>query len=222
MLKGLYAITDERLTPLYSILAQVEAVLEGGAKILQFRYKSEITQEVVQTARALRDLCHSYRALFIVNDHPDLALSLDADGIHVGKNDTKDLKALREAFRGKIVGVSCYGEIRRAIEAQNAGADYVAFGAFFPSRTKPDAVPIEADILKEAKRRIRLPLCAIGGITVENAPILLRNGADMLSVVGGLWRATDPKREARRFSALFTNPAPERAKRENSPERKPS
>ncbi|OQX75044.1 MAG: thiamine-phosphate diphosphorylase [Campylobacteraceae bacterium 4484_4] len=203
MLRGLYAITDERLTPLPTIQSQVEAILKGGAKILQFRYKGEITPAVIETADALQHLCRLYRTTFIVNDHIELALKIDADGIHIGKEDADDLSTLRRRLPGKIIGVSCYGEIERAIAAEKAGADYVAFGAFFPSETKPNAKRIDPKILEEAKKHVHLPLCAIGGITVENGAELLRQGADMLSVVGALWRASDPKEEAERFSALF-------------------
>ncbi len=222
MLKGLYAITDERLTPYPTLLKQIEEVLKGGARIVQFRHKSALTPEAIESAKRIRTLCHRYDALFIVNDHLDLALRVDADGLHVGREDARDLPAMRDALgSGKILGVSCYGEIARAVAAERAGADYVAFGAFFPSATKPNAPLIDLSVLCEAKRVVALPLCAIGGITLHNAPALIQEGADMLSVIGALWRAHDPRLQARRFAALFTNPAPETETKESSPERRP-
>lgn len=200
ILRGLYAITDAHLTPFDTMLQQVTAAIEGGIKILQFRYKEEIRTDALTILRQIQALCKKHGVLFIINDHKQLAYEIDADGIHIGKDDEHDIPALRSKFSGKIIGVSCYGDINRAIKAQEEGADYVAFGSFFHSPTKPHSNIVPTSIIKEAKERLDIPVCVIGGITTHNAQELTDLGADMLSVISGLWESDDITKKATEFN----------------------
>lgn len=203
-LSGLYAITDERLTPYEGgkIFELVEKALRGGARIVQLRDKSKREEELVELSLKFKKLCRNYEALFIINDRVELAREVDADGVHLGKED----EALEEALKklpGKIIGVSCYGDLKRAKRAEELGASYVAFGSFFPSPTKPSAEIVPMEILLQAKRELNIPVCAIGGITLERAESLIRLGADILAVISDLWHAKDVEERARGYSELF-------------------
>ena len=203
VLKGLYAITDERLTPFSDLISCVKKALEGGAKIIQLRDKTKKDEELLPIALSLKELCESYGALFIVNDRVSLAAKSDAHGVHIGKDDgtVKEVRLLLGPK--KIIGVSCYNDFNRALVMEQAGADYVAFGSFFPSPTKPTAVKAQIDLLKRAKKELTIPICAIGGITVDNASSLIRSGADMVAVISDLWRSKNITKKARIFSNLF-------------------
>lgn len=202
MLRGLYAITDSELTPLDTITNQVRDAIAGGAGILQFRYKGEITADVLIKLSELQKICKDNNVLFIINDHKRLAKEIDADGIHIGKDDENDLASLREEFKGKIIGVSCYGDIERAKKAQNLGADYVAFGSFFYSPTKPHSNIVSMQTISEAKKVLDIPVCVIGGISTQNAPSLVQSGADMISVISGLWEG-NIRAKAEIFDSYF-------------------
>ncbi|MGE4295600.1 MAG: thiamine phosphate synthase [Campylobacterales bacterium] len=207
MLKGLYAISDENLTPDGRLLEHAEAVLKGGAKLFQLRHKSGSDEALLPIARELKALCECHNALFIVNDRVELAKNAQAHGLHMGKDDG-ELKAARAHLGAKtLIGVSCYGDLARARTMQEAGADYVAFGSFFVSPTKPAAAVVAASVLTEAKKRLLIPLCAIGGITLQNAPSLIEAGADMVAVISDLWQngATD---RARQYAQLFNGIKP--------------
>jgi len=205
-LKGLYAITDERLTPNDSICAQVKECLLGGASIIQLRNKTAPDSELFDIALELKRLCREYGAFFIINDRVRLAREVGADGVHIGKDDT-DYKKAREILGQKaIIGVSCYNEIERALEAFKLGADYVAFGSFFPSPTKPEAVKAPMDLLKKAKKELDIPICVIGGITASNVKKLIAYGADMAAVITDLWTAPDIKAKAQEFCKCFDAP----------------
>lgn len=198
-LHGLYAITDETLTPYHTIGEQVKAALEGGAKILQFRDKNGSPEERLRIATLLRELCKGHNALFLINDDVELAAKVDADGVHVGMDDTP-LEEVKKALPGKIVGVSCYGDVLRAVEAEAAGADYVAFGSCFPSPTKPKAPVIDLAILTEARKLVKAPICVIGGITLENLKELAPYRPEMAAVIGGLWKCDDVEERARQWA----------------------
>lgn len=184
MLKGLYVITDEILTPDESVFAYVEDALIAGASIVQYRNKTKTDDEVEETCRVLQTLCRQYDVPFIVDDRPHLATKIKADGIHIGKDDMPLSKA-REIFPKGIIGVSCYGSVRKAKEAQDEGADYVAFGSFFASPTKPHSGIISTNVLYKAKEAIDIPICAIGGICVDNIEQIAQTKTDMISVVSG-------------------------------------
>jgi len=199
-LRGLYAITPEGLSPAL-VVARAERALQGGARLLQFRSKDRDLQRRAQLARALAALCRGLRATFIVNDDVELALAVDADGVHLGRDDG-DLAAARARLRGKLLGASCYDRLELAQAAAAAGADYVAFGSVFASPTKPAAVRAPLGLFAQA-RALGVPLCAIGGITVDNAPTLVRAGADLLAVVSDLFDADDVAARARAYAQLF-------------------
>lgn len=151
-LQGLYAITDEKLTPDEVVDLRVEEALVNGIKIIQYRNKTKSDDEVELACKALQTLCTKYGALFIMDDRAYLAQKIGADGLHVGKDDMP-LSEARAIFTKGIIGVSCYGSIKKAKEAQSEGADYVAFGSFFPSPTKPHSGVVSMSVLRKSKKR---------------------------------------------------------------------
>lgn len=183
MLSGLYGISDEILTPYDSIFDSLHKAILGGMKIFQLRDKSHCDNELFGISAKIRDFCTQRNVLFVVNDRIDLANAINAKALHIGGEDC-DLKIARRNFSGKI-GVSCYDSLDLALEAEEGGADYVAFGAFFPSNTKPNAKKASITTLLEAKKRLKIPICAIGGISAENVSVL--KNADMIAVIGNLW-----------------------------------
>ena len=202
-MKGLYAITDSKLTPGERLLPAVAAALRGGARVVQYRDKSYDAPYRLEQAAALVALCRSQDALFIINDDVELAARVGAAGVHLGRADA-DLHAARKRLgAAAIIGISCYNELTRAQAAAEQGADYVAFGRFFSSQTKPDAIAATPDLLTAARRTLDLPLVAIGGITPDNGARLIAAGADMLAVVHGVFGQTDSEAAARRYAALF-------------------
>ncbi len=207
-MKGLYVITDETLTPYGEIEACLRPALENGARLVQLRDKSRDDESLLQTALTIKTLCEEYDATFIINDRVDLANEVDADGLHIGRDDEEFDLARRILGKKKIIGVSCYGDIFRAKEFEHRGADYVAFGAFFTSATKPDAPTINTTLLADAKRMLKIPVCAIGGITAENAPTLLEKGADMLAVISDVWKAKDIGARCHTYKELFDATTP--------------
>ncbi|MDD5228553.1 MAG: thiamine phosphate synthase [Methylococcales bacterium] len=198
--RGLYAITPDGKTAA-EILKFTEAVLKGGACVVQYREKS--LNDVSNLAKNLLKLCHSYNVPLIINDNVELAERIEADGVHLGKNDGSVLNARKRLGESAIIGVSCYNLLERAIEAEKQGANYVAFGRFFTSNSKPFAAPAEIGTLTAAKRVLALPIVAIGGILPENGASLLNAGADLLAVIGGLVTA-DSERAAQNYDALFS------------------
>lgn len=201
-ISGLYAVTPDTVdTP--GLLAKVEAALSGGARLLQYRNKAASAALRLTQGRALLALCREYEVPLVINDHLDLALALDAHGLHIGGEDGSVVEARKRLGSEKILGVSCYGRIENALAAAEAGANYVAFGGFFPSKVKPGAARTPVELLSEAKRELTLPLVAIGGITLDNAPTLLAAGAASVAVISALFDASDVRGTARRFSVLF-------------------
>jgi thiamine-phosphate pyrophosphorylase len=196
LLQGLYAITDEILTPDHSILSQAETALQAGVKLLQYRHKSGKDSEVEEVCIKLQRLCRQYQALFIINDRPHLAQAIGADGLHVGIEDMEFSRA-RKIFAKGVIGVSCYGDVARARLAQDAGADYVAFGSFFPSPTKPSSKVVPMQVLSEAKAALTIPVCAIGGINAANIHEISGHGPDMISVVSAVFAGDIPSNVAR-------------------------
>lgn len=200
---GLYAITDGTLHRGAALEHAVTRAISGGARVIQYRDKSGDAARRRGEAAALVRVCRRHGVPLIVNDDVELALRVDADGVHIGRDDM-DLAAARERLSpGAIIGVSCYDQVALAEAAQRHGADYVAFGSMFPSTTKPDAIPAGIAVLVRARARIRLPIVAIGGITPHNAGALLEAGADMLAVVSGVFGSPDPADAARAYARLF-------------------
>lgn len=198
---GLYAITGERHTGPHELAAAVRAAIRGGARVIQYRAKTH--RDRIAEARLLCDECHAAGVPLIINDDVELALVTGADGIHLGRDDCALDEARRRLGSAAIIGVSCYDSVERAQQAADLGADYVAFGRFFPSKTKPMAPCAKLQTLTEAKRRLHIPIVAIGGITPENGGALIAAGADALAVIEGVFGRSDPEAAARAFHRLF-------------------
>jgi len=192
-LRGLYAITAEA----GDLERKVRLALEGGIALLQYRSKA---RDHTQAASIVR-MAHDYGVPVIINDDVELALALDAAGAHLGSDDG-DLRAARKRLGARLLGASCYNQLERARAAVQAGADYIAFGSVFASPTKPKAVRAPLSLFGEAKA-LGVPLAAIGGITLENAPQLIAAGADLLAVVSDLFDAPDVRARARAYGKLF-------------------
>ena len=190
-MRGLYAITPEGP----GLLEKVRAALEGGVVLLQYRRKGGTLQE----AKDILNLARKYRVPLIVNDDVELALAIGADGAHLGRDDG-DFSLARKKLKSKILGASCYDRIELAKAAVKAGADYVAFGSVFASPTKPGAVRAPLSLFGQD---LGVPRCAIGGVTLENAPQLIAAGADLLAVVTDLFDAPDIAARARAYGKLF-------------------
>ena len=203
-LKGLYAITDERLIAEEHFSEAIEAALQGGANIIQYRDKSDNQQKRLQQAQTLRALCTRYDATCIINDDIELAKAVNADGVHLGQDDTELAHARQSLGDKAIIGISCYNDIELALTAERNSADYVAFGTMFSSPTKPDAVTAGPDIISQAKKQLSVPVCAIGGITEENIYLLVQHQGDMAAVISGLFAADDIKHRARLLSQHFS------------------
>jgi thiamine-phosphate pyrophosphorylase len=201
-MRGLYAITPDA-DETESLVAQVSAAISGGARIIQYRNKTATPEMRVAQAIALKSLCRDTGACLIINDHVELALAVDADGIHVGSSDASYDDARRTLGDEKLIGISCYNQLGLALAAEARGADYIAFGSFFSSLVKPGAVHAPTDLLIEARRTLKVPIVAIGGITLNNAPPLITAGADALAVISALFSAPDVTLAARSFTALF-------------------
>jgi thiamine-phosphate pyrophosphorylase len=202
-LRGLYAITDSGLLPGDKLFYAVAEALQGGASIIQYRDKTGNRNDRFECAKQLQQLCHQHNRLFIINDDVDLAAQVQADGVHLGLDDQSILAARRALGDEAIIGATCHGSLDSAQKARQSGADYLAFGRFFLSRTKPDAPPADLTILRQAKAEMQLPIVAIGGIDLANAHIAIDQGADMIAVVHSLFTATDIKWTAAAFQSLF-------------------
>ena len=202
LINGLYAITPET-GDTARLLRDVEAALRGGASVLQYRAKKLAPNLKANQAQALQVLCKQYRVPLIINDDAELAASMSASGVHLGSQDMPIGEAHQSLLSGMLVGVSCYDQLDLAIEAEKNGADYVAFGSFFPSTTKPNAARPSLDLLREAKQKISCPIVAIGGITLDNAPVLIDAGADAVAVISALFDVGDIEAAAQRFAILF-------------------
>lgn len=199
---GVYAVTPD-LADTDLLLRKVEAVMRGGVRIVQYRNKT--ASRVLQLAQLVRlvAICRNAGVSLIVNDDVELANQLGADGVHLGRGDGDAAAARRVLGPRKWIGISCYNELQRARDAAGAGADYVAFGSFFASSTKPGAVQATPELLRRARREIALPIVAIGGINAGNAGLLIQAGADAVAVVSALFDAADLEGEARRLCGLF-------------------
>jgi thiamine-phosphate pyrophosphorylase len=204
--RGLYAITPE-MADTALLGTRVEACLAGGAALLQYRAKNASPALALEQARRLAGICRARGVPFVVNDSIDLALACGADGVHVGREDA-DARAARRALPHGIVGVSCYADAAGASAAAAAGADYVAIGSVFASPTKPAAVRAPLDLIGKARAASGLPVVAIGGITLANAPQAIAAGADMVAVISAVFDAPDIAAAARAFAHLYAEPLP--------------
>ena len=200
-LSGLYLLTDSRLGD--SLLPTVRAAIDGGARVLQYRDKSADATRRLTEAHALRSITADAGVLFLINDDVALAQAVGADGVHLGRSDGS-LAAARAVLGDQaVIGISCYNEWLRAEAAVQAGANYLAFGAFFSSQIKPEAVRAEPELLRRARAAWDVPLCAIGGITPDNGAALRAAGADLLAVISAVLFAKNVTQAARAFAQLW-------------------
>lgn len=205
-ISGLYAVTpDTADTELLAL--RVAAAIGGGANAVQYRNKSAPAKLRLEQAEALRLICRDRATPFIVNDDVELAFAVDADGVHLGKDDAPVALARARLGRSAVIGVSCYDELERAAVAVDAGADYIAFGSFFSSAVKPAATRAQAWLLTASKSRWGLPVVAIGGITAANAASLIDAGADAVAVISAVFDAADVRSAARGIARLFDDEA---------------
>jgi len=202
-LSGLYLVTPDWDDTDRLLLAS-EHALRSGATVLQYRHKTADAVLRKQQAAALQKLCARFDCLFIINDHIDLCLELDAGGIHVGGTDASVGQVRRAVGPDKIVGASCYGDLQLARSAHQQGASYVAFGGFYPSRVKKYPVTTPVDIVTRCKKEIPLPCVVIGGMSTENCRPLIAAGADMVAAISSVYLAPSPEQAAREFGGLFT------------------
>jgi len=202
-IEGLYAITPD-IADTDELMRRVHLALQGGARVLQYRNKSADAALKLRQAQALCEVTGDFSATFIVNDDAELAAQVNADGVHLGGEDGSVAAARALLGTEKIVGVSCYNRASLAHQAVQQGANYVAFGAFFPSNVKPEAVKAGVQLLHAARRELNVPIVAIGGITQQNGAALVEAGANALAVISALFDAPDIKVSAQEFSTLFS------------------
>ncbi len=200
---GLYAITDSALQPANELIENVEKAIVGGAKVIQYRDKSTDQALRLKQARELVTLCSKYQVPLLINDDVALALECGADGVHLGKDDASVTLARQTLGQQAIIGVSCYNQWNLAVAAAKNNVNYIAFGRFFRSQTKPDAASADLGLVRQAKRQLPVSVVAIGGITPENGGTLIDAGADTLAVVQGVFGADDITAAARQYAALF-------------------
>ena len=201
-MKGLYLVTPD-WDDTEALIKATEIALTVGVGLLQYRHKTASGELRLEQASALLKLCRQYNVPFIINDHIDLCIALDADGIHVGGTDASVAVVRTLIGKEKILGASCYGDFALAEQAQIAGASYVAFGGFYPSRVKKYEVSTPASIVSKAKAELTVPVCVIGGMTPENAKPLVKEGADMVAAISSVYSAADIATAVREFAAHF-------------------
>ena len=204
MIKGLYAITPD-IADTDLLLQKVESALQGGINILQYRNKAASHKLQTQQARTIFPLCRQYNVPLIINDSVKLCLTLDADGVHLGAEDGNLAEVRKRIGSDKILGASCYNRFDLALSAQQAGASYVAFGACFASRTKPNAPVASLDLFKRAKVDLNILTVAIGGITLQNAKQVILAGADAIAVINAIFNADDVKSATENIVVCSTN-----------------
>lgn len=197
---GLYAITQTDGKTSDKVIQDVSSALKGGASVIQYRDKT--STDKLYLAKQLLSLCKQYNVPLLINDDAELAHQIGADGVHIGKDDGGIARARKILGSKAIIGLSCYDDIKIALQAEKNGADYVAFGRFFPSNSKPLALPAHTKTLHLARTQINVPVVAIGGILPENGGDLLAAGADLLAVIGGIFDHK-PEQSAQAYTKLF-------------------
>ena len=202
IIKGLYAITPDS-ADLNTLIQKTQWAIEGGAFMVQYRSKILNRDVKMQQCDAILRLCREYEIPCIVNDDVDMCRILKADGVHLGEKDDNIAEVRHILGENAIIGSSCYHQLDRAKSAQKEGASYVAFGAMFPTSTKPNAPRATLELLREAKREIQIPIVAIGGITVNNAHDVIKTGIDAIAVITSLYEAKTIKETAETFAKMF-------------------
>ena len=201
--RGLYIITDSVRLDYPDMLARTGLMLRAGVAAVQYRDKNPDEHIRRHIAERLHELCQSHATPLIINDDIDTALAVQAEGVHLGREDAGQDKARRCLPAGTLIGISCYNDLSLATQAQAAGADYVAFGAFYPTQSKDGTVPAPLVLLTRAKAELTIPVAAIGGITTENCSEVLAAGADLLSVISSVYLADDPYEEVSRYNEIL-------------------
>lgn len=202
---GLYAITDCRNLTADNLHKKTELILQAGVTMLQYRNKTGSLYIRESQAVRIQRLCHDYAVPFIINDDIKLAQKINADGVHLGQDDQPCETARKILGPDYIIGISCYNKIKLALAAEKSGANYIAFGAFFPTTSKSATSVATTAILSKARQHLNLPIVAIGGITPENGKELVQAGADFLAVISGIYEAADPALATRAYLNLFDN-----------------
>jgi len=203
LLSGLYVIADAECISKNEIISKTEEVLIAGVKILQYRDKVNSQKDRYKIAEQLRRLTRDHACLLLINDDAQLAQSIEADGVHLGKDDISIEQARELLGSDKIIGASCYALFENAKAAISASADYIAFGSFYSSATKPYAPKAKITLLTKAKQQYKTPICAIGGITPLNATNVLAAGADMIAVISAVFNASSPKQAVQEYLSLM-------------------
>jgi thiamine-phosphate pyrophosphorylase len=201
--RGLYAITDCVHLDYPEMLDRTERILKAGVAAVQYRDKTADSETRRETAARLHELCRKHATPLIVNDDIDAALAAGAEGIHLGREDASLEEARRRAGGGVLIGISCYNDLERAVAAEAAGADYVAFGAMFPTSSKDTTVPATPDLIAQAKAVLSIPVAAIGGLTPENCREVVAAGADLLAVISSVYQTDDPAAVVGRFNEII-------------------
>lgn len=207
-LTGLYAITPHPSRCTQPLIPAVEQAIAGGTRVVQYRHKGSGPSGGRGRAEALLQVCRRHRIPLIINDDLELAAAIGADGVHLGRDDADPVAARRRLGADALIGISCYDSLDNARRAQALGADYAAFGRFFPSRSKPQAVQADPALLHRARAELDLPLVAIGGITPENGAALIAAGAHMLAAIDAVFSRPDIRAAASALANLFTMEEP--------------
>lgn len=202
-IKGVYAIADSAVIGDEAFAKSVRAVINNGASVIQYRAKLANRATRLRQSTLLAELCDQANIPLIINDDLELCQRINAAGIHIGQNDCDLASARRQSGADKIIGVSCYDDLSRALAAQQSGASYVAFGALFPSATKPDAVTAPLALLREAKQSLTIPIVAIGGITMANVQQVIDTGVDAVAVIRGIFATPNPGDITKNMTELF-------------------
>ncbi len=202
IIRGLYAITPD-MADLNTLIQKTQSAIEGGVFMVQYRSKIHDHDVKMQQCAAILRLCREYEIPCIVNDDVDMCRSLEADGVHLGEKDDNIAEVRRILGEDAIIGSSCYDQLERAKQAQKEGASYVAFGAMYPTSTKPNAPRASLALLREAKSQIQIPIVAIGGITVNNAHDVIETGVDAIAVINSLYESHSIKETAETLSQMF-------------------
>lgn len=200
---GVYAITDDELLLGSKLLQASATALKNGVSLLQYRSKSVNPDMRLEQARDLVKLCAKHNTPLLINDDVNLCVSAQAGGVHLGRNDASLVSARKRLGPEAIIGVTCHSSIDEALLAQEQGADYVAFGRFFPSITKPEAAAASIEVLIQAKKQLSIPIVAIGGINAQNGASIIEAGADMLAVIHGIFAEPNVAEQTKNLVKLF-------------------
>ena len=203
-ISGIYAITDPNLLSTETqLLSAVDDALSQGVRIIQYRDKTASNDQKLARAKLIKQLCDQYQAVSIINDSLELAIASNAHGVHLGQTDGSIEEARKQLKASSIIGVTCHDDLALAQQAEKAGADYVAFGRFFPSETKPHAKPADIRCLVEAKTHLSIPIVAIGGINPHNMSQIIDAGADSLAVIHAIFGQPNTKAAASELVTRF-------------------